>query len=133
LPFEVAEREFARIEALHLLEAGEAERYAVEMVGVARLYLARVLPLAARSATTQELATALRRTSLVPVQRLVDILGATDLIKFAQERSTADRAREIGAEARLIVRETHAAIATEAAAAAKTKVSSAAEAKAKAA
>ena len=106
-------------QAQRLIESGETERYAVEMVGVLRLYLASVVPDAAQSATTHELAGTLRRTTVVPVQRLIDLLDATDLIKFARERSTADRAREIGAGARRIVTETHAAL--EAAAAAEAK------------
>ena len=118
-PLQLAERDFARIESQRLIESGETERYAVEMVGVLRLYLASVVPDAAQSATTHELAGTLRRTTVVPVQRLIDLLDATDLIKFARERSTADRAREIGAGARRIVTETHAAL--EAAAAAEAK------------
>ena len=109
-PFELAERDFARIESQRLIESGESERYAVEMVDVLRLYLASVVPVAAQSATTHELAVSLRQTTVAPVQRLIALLDATDLIKFARERSTAERAREIGAEARRIVAETNAAV-----------------------
>lgn len=118
-PYELAEREFSRVESEHLIESGEPERYAVEMTGVMRVYLASVVPLAMRSATTHELATSLRRATTIPVQRLIDVLDATDLIKFARERSTADRAREIGAEARTIVSETNAALTAETVATAK--------------
>lgn len=118
-PLQLAERDFSRIESQRLIESGETERYAVEMVGVLRVYLAAVVPIAAQSATTHELAVTLRRAPVVPMQRLIDVLDTTDLIKFARERSTAERAREIGAEARRLVTETSAALDAEVAAAAK--------------
>ena len=116
---QVAEREFTRIESERLVEAGQSERYAVEMVEVVRVYLARVLPSAARSTTTYEIATALSRTTVVPAAALLNILRATDLVKFARERITAQSALDIGIAARRIVAETAAAIAAEAATAAK--------------
>jgi len=109
-PWQIAERDFGRIESQRLIESGETERYAVEMVGVLRTYLAATVPAAAQSATTHELANSLQSSPVVPTQRLLDVLDATDLIKFARERSTAERARDIGAEARLIVADTHTAI-----------------------
>jgi hypothetical protein len=89
------------------------------MVGVLRAYLASVLPEAVRSATTRELEAALARISAVPLQRLVGLLDATDLIKFARDRATAERALAAGAEARRIVAGTNAALAAAAAAGAK--------------
>ena len=117
-PLELAERDFARIESQRLIESGETERYAVEMVAVLRAYLASVVPAATRSATTRELADALRHVTVVPVQRLIGLLDATDLIKFARERATAPHAADIGAEARRIVTETSTAMDAAAAAAA---------------
>lgn len=116
---QIAEREFTRIESERLVEAGQPERYAVEMVEVVRVYLARVLPSAARSTTTYEIAAALTRTTVVPVAALLSILRVTDLVKFARERITAQTALGIGAEARRIVAETASAIDAETAAAAK--------------
>lgn len=115
---QLAQREFARIDAERLVESGQTERYAVEMVHVARTYLASAVPLLARSATTRELAVALHTPTAVPGDRLISILDETDLVKFAQERSTAERAVAIGAEARRIVNETAAALAAASAAAA---------------
>jgi hypothetical protein len=117
-PFQIAERDFARIESQRLIDSGETERYAVEMVGVLRAYRASVLPEAVRSATTRELEAALARISTVPLQRLVSLLDATDLIKFARDRATAERALAAGAEARRIVAGTNAALAAAAAVAA---------------
>jgi hypothetical protein len=104
-PLQLAERDFAGIESQRLLESGESERYAVEMVAVVRVYIASVVPAAAQSATTHELAAALLREQVIPLQRLVDVLDTTDLIKFARKRSTVERAREVGVEARRIVTE----------------------------
>lgn len=109
-PLERAEREFDRIESERLIEAGESERYVVAMVAVLRIYIATVVESAAQSATTRELATALGPHTVVPVQRLIGILDTTDLIKFARRRSTPERAREIGLEARRIVAEVAAAL-----------------------
>jgi hypothetical protein len=109
-PVQIAERDFSRVESRRLIESGEIEQFAVEMIAIVRRYLASVVPDAAQSATTQELAFALRNSRFVPVHRLIDALDATDLMKFARARSTADRAREIGAEARRMVSETHAAL-----------------------
>ena len=120
-PYAYAEREFARVEALGLVEAGERGRFVALMVEVMRDYLARRLPGAAPSLTSSELVTVLRGTRGVPVDRLTTVLGEADLIKFARRQVTADRARELAREARAIVRavdEAQAAAAAEAAAAA---------------
>ena len=109
-PLQIAERDFGRVESRRLIESGETEQFAVEMIAVVRRYLASVVPEAAQSATTRELAVALRNSRIVPVQRLIDALDAADLLKFARGRSTPERAREIGAEARRIVSEIHAAL-----------------------
>lgn len=114
---QLAQREFARIDAERLVESGDTERYAVEMVRVARTYLAAVVPLLARSATTRELAAALHRTSAVPGDRLISILDETDLLKFARRRASVERAVAIGTEARRIVNETAATLAAASAAA----------------
>ena len=120
-PRQIAERDFARIDSQRLIESGESERYAVEMVQVLRRYLAATVPAAAQSATTHELADSLQRSAVVPTQSLIDVLDATDLIKFARERSTAERAREIGVAARRIVVDTDTAVEAANAAAEKAK------------
>jgi hypothetical protein len=120
-PLQLAQREFARVESQRLVESGEYDRFAVEMVAVMRAYLAAVVPLASRSATTHELAVALRHATVVPVQRMIALLDAADLIKFARERPTAERAIEIGAEARRIVAETDSAVEAAKVAAAESK------------
>jgi hypothetical protein len=123
-PLEIAERDFARIESQRLIESGESERYAIEMAAVMRGYLARVVPAAAQSATTHELALSLRHTTVVPLPQVLDVLDATDLIKFARERSSAERAREIVTASRGVVAQTAAAVAAAATAAATTAAAS---------
>ena len=108
-PFERAEREFARIEALGLIEAGERGRYVALMVEVLRDYLAARYPQAPLSLTSTELLAALRDTRAVPNERLMRVLNEADLIKFARRPVTPERARELGREVRAVVAHEHAA------------------------
>jgi hypothetical protein len=110
-PFTFAEREFERVEALGLVEAGERGRYVALVVEVLREYLARRSPDAAASLTSTELLHALRRDGRVPSARLAPILAEADLVKFARRPVNADRAKAIGAEARAIVRDVQRAFA----------------------
>jgi hypothetical protein len=110
-PFAYAETEFARIESLRLVEAGERGRYVALMVEVVRDYLALRYTSARLSHTTTELLTALRGDRAVPHERLTRVLTEADLIKFARRPVTADRARELGREARAIVAQEHASAA----------------------
>jgi hypothetical protein len=93
------------VEALGLVDAGERGRFVALMVEVLRHYVARRLPDADVSLTSTELLAALRGSTTVPVARLAPVLAETDLIKFARRPVAADRARELGREARAIVRE----------------------------
>lgn len=103
-PFEAAEREFARIEALRLLETGEPERYAAMMTDVLRTYLAARVEGVQRSQTTAELIRAAE-----PIQSLAagleNLLAQADLVKFARQRVAAPDAQAMGAHARSIVRQ----------------------------
>jgi hypothetical protein len=108
-PFEQAEREFARIEALGLVDAGERGRYIALMVEVLRDYLAARYPAAPLSLTSIELLEALRGQRAVPNESLMRVLNEADLVKFARRPVSADRARELGREARAIVAQEHAA------------------------
>lgn len=103
-PFETAEREFARIEAMGLLESGEHERYLVLMTDVMRNYLAARVEGVHRSHTTQQLVAA-----AAPIHAyasgLAQILYRADLVKFARENIASDDARALGQQARAIVRQ----------------------------
>ena len=107
-PFAQAEREFARVERLGLVEAGERGRYVALMVEVLRDYLAARYDVAPLSLTSTELLAALRGRPALPFDKLNRLLGEADLIKFAQRPVTADRARELGRDARAIVAQDNA-------------------------
>lgn len=114
-PLAVAEREFARVEALRLIEAGENGRHVALMVDVLRDYLAARYPAAPLALTTGELTRALHREPTVPLERLSRLLDDADLIKFARRPATREHATELGREARLIVRTIDAATLKQAA------------------
>jgi hypothetical protein len=102
-PFETAEREFERIEAMRLPETGEPERHVALMTDVMRDYLAARVEGVQRSQTTSELLTA-----AVPVRPhasgLEHLLTSADLVKFARQRVSPADAQAIGEHARTIVR-----------------------------
>lgn len=98
-----AKRDFARIDELALIDAGERGRYVALNVDVLREYLAARIPEAALSLTSTELLAVLQADAPVPLPRLVPVLTAADLIKYADRPVTANKAREIAAEARGIV------------------------------
>ena len=103
-PFETAEREFARIEALKLIESGEPERYVAMMTDVLRHYLAARVEGIQRSQTTPELISA-----AAPIHPyaggLANLLSQADLVKFARQRLAPAEAQALGGQARAIVRQ----------------------------
>ena len=108
--FANAKRDFARIEALTLIDAGERGRFVALHVDVLREYLAARIPDATLSLTSTELLAALRADAPVPLARLVPVLAAADLIKYADRPVTEARARELAAETRGIVDSTEEAV-----------------------
>lgn len=108
-PFERAQREFARVAALALVEAGERGRYVTLMVEVLRDYLASRFPLAQLSLTTDELLAEVRKAATVPAERLAHLLHEADLVKFARRTLSTDQALALGEEAREIVSHEHVA------------------------
>ena len=108
-PYETAQHEFARVEALGLVDAGERGRYAALIVDVVRDYLAARVGGAPLSLTSRELLVAIRDRRSVPAGRLAPLLAEVDEVKFARRAVTLDRAREIGREARAIVADTERA------------------------
>jgi hypothetical protein len=117
-PFKVAEEEFARVEALGLLEAGERGRFVALMVEVLRHYQSARVDGAWPSLTSTELVALVKRTRHVPVDRLAAVLAESDMIKFARRTVTTERARELAHEVRTIVRDVDASVKREAAEAA---------------
>jgi len=108
-PYERAVAEFARVEKLGLLDAGERGRYVALTVEVLRDYLAARYAEASLSHTSNELLRALHGQRFIAHERLTRVLGEADLIKFARRPVSSDRARELGREARAIVEHEHVA------------------------
>jgi Domain of unknown function (DUF4381) len=108
-PYKYAEDEFARIEALGLVEAGERGRFVALMAEVLRDYMAYRYTAAPLSLTSTELLEALHGQRAVPQERLRRVLDEVDLVKFARRPLSADRARDLGREARAIVAHEHSA------------------------
>jgi hypothetical protein len=102
-PFTAAQREFARIEAMQLIKAGESERHAALMSDVMRDYLAARVPEIERSHTSSELLAAGPRVHAA-AKGLGELLWRTDLVKFAGARLAPDEAERLGVSARGIVK-----------------------------
>ena len=107
-PFADAQAAFARIERLRLVEAGEPGRHAALMTDVVRRYLAARYEAATLAHTSGELLATVRAVPTVPFDRLRALLDAVDPVKFAAAPLATQRARELGEEAKAIVREEHA-------------------------
>jgi hypothetical protein len=101
-PYDEAQQEFARIEAMRLVDAGEGEQHATLMSDVMREYLARRIPEIERSHTSSELVAASGRIHSA-ASGLGELLWRTDLIKFARIGLAPDEATSLGATARSIV------------------------------
>ena len=108
-PYADAEAAFARIERLRLPDAGEPGRHAALMADVVRRYLAQRHSVASLANTSGELLLAVRGLESVPFDRLQRLLAEIDPVKFAAAPMPASRAREVGDDARSIVREEHEA------------------------
>lgn len=102
-PWMLAHKEFDRIEALQLVTAGERGQYVALMADVLRGYLAQMAGAARISLTTTELAQALRAEPGVPALRVTRLLHDVDLVKFAGQTISAERAVELGQESRELV------------------------------
>lgn len=107
-PFGDAEAAFARVERLRLVEAGEPGRHAALMTDVVRRYLAARHEVATLAHTSGELLATVRGVPTVPVERLHRLFDEVDPVKFAAAPLATQRARELGEEAKAIVREEHA-------------------------
>ena len=107
-PFADADAAFARVERLRLVEAGEPGRHAALMTDVVRRYLAARHEVATLAHTSGELLATVRGVPTVPVERLHRLFDEVDPVKFAAAPLATQRARELGEEAKSIVREEHA-------------------------
>lgn len=110
-PYTIAAREFARIEELGLLAAGERGRYVTLMTEVLRDYLAAVVEGASVAQTSTELAATLRRRGIGSYARCASLLSEVDLVKFARRPVSAERAAVLGREARTLAQAVHETLA----------------------
>jgi hypothetical protein len=111
-PYEAAQREFARIERMNLVQSGEGELHAALMSDVMREYLAERVPEIERSHTSSELLAASARIQSA-VTGLGELLWRTDLIKFARIGVTPEEAEKLGASARAVVENVEEHVAAE--------------------
>lgn len=102
-PWTRAHREFDRIDALQLVSAGERGQYVALMADVLRTYLSETVGVARISLTTTELAQALRAEPRVPAARTTQLLHDIDLVKFAGQPISSERATDLGHESRELV------------------------------
>jgi hypothetical protein len=108
-PYVRAQKEFTRLEAMGLVDAGERTRFVALAVEVLRDYLVARHPAASLALTSRELAMALRQQPTVPLEQLMRVLHEADLAKFAKWTLTEDRARNLARDARQIVEQEHVA------------------------
>ena len=101
-PYERAQREFASIDQLRLLEDGRPAEYFARMVDVARKYLAARVPGVRRSDTTSELLLSMQPRDGVEAE-LPRLLDVADFVKFARADMSRDEAGEGGRVIRAIV------------------------------
>ena len=108
-PYVRAQKEFARLEAMGLVDAGERTRFVALVVEVLRDYMAARYPDASLALTSREVVTVLRRHPHVPAEQLSRVLHEADLAKFAAFALSEERARGLAREARSLVEREHAA------------------------
>jgi hypothetical protein len=106
-PYVRANREFNRIEALGLVDAGERTRFVALVVEVLRDYLAARYPDATLALTSRELVAVMRRHPTVPLEQLSRVLHEADLAKFAGWTFVDHQARDLAKAARGIVEHEH--------------------------
>ena len=100
-----AEDEFKRIEALHLVEKGKPEEYAIRMTDVLRKTLVHQFPSILASATTREMVAGLQREPTIPAKRTLALFERVDVLKFAGLDAETTEAQAVGAEDQVILRE----------------------------
>ena len=120
-PYVRAQKEFTRLEAMGLIDAGERTRFVALVVEVLRDYLAARYPEASLALTSREAVAVMRRHPHVSSEQLSRVLHEADLAKFAAFALSEDRARMLARDARTIVEREHQAALAARAAAAETK------------
>lgn len=109
-PYLRARKEFSRLDAMGLVDAGERTRFVALVVEVLRDYMAARYPDAALSLTSRELVAIVRRHPHVPGEQLSRVLHEADLAKFAAFALSEERARGLARDAKSIVEHEHQAM-----------------------
>ena len=109
-PYVRARKEFSRLEAMGLVDAGERTRFVALVVEVLRDYMAARYPDAALSLTSRELVAIVRRHPHVPGELMSRVLHEADLAKFAAFALSEERARGLARDAKSIVEQEHQAM-----------------------
>jgi len=113
-PYVRAQREFARVEGMALIQNDAPRRHLTEMVDVMREYLAARVPGVRRSHTSAELLGSMQRGE-GPEALLPDLLDRADFIKFAKGNTGGPEATAAGKTAREIVDQVEARLNPESA------------------
>lgn len=108
-PYLRAQKEFNRLEAMGLVDAGERTRFVALAVEVLRDYLVARYPDASLALTSRELVAVMRKHPTVPFEQLARVLHEADLAKFAGWTHTEQHARDLGKAARALVEHEHRA------------------------
>ena len=104
-PLQIADAEFARVEAMHLVEAGERARHAALMLDVLRNFLVARFPRISFSQTTAEMLAVADELTEEQRERVAALFANVDRAKFAREQLSAAAAIRIGKDAREIAGE----------------------------
>lgn len=110
-PYIRAQKEFNRLEAMGLVDAGERTRFVALAIEVLRDYVAARYADASLALTSRELVVGMRRHPAMPLEQLSKVLHEADLAKFAGWSLSEDRARNLAREARKLVEHEHRATA----------------------
>jgi hypothetical protein len=107
--YAMAQRDFAQLDRLSLIEVGEGGRHVALAVEILRAYLQARVPRAALSRSTAELLTAIDDDPRVPVPRLRALLDECDAIKFARRDVSPAQALSLAGDARAILEQSERA------------------------
>jgi len=120
--FADAQADFAGVDALALVDAGESGRAVLAYADVMRAYLTRRFPMATDGLITPEYVRALAESSLpIRPEEVADVLEAADAVKFAGAVVDAERVARVARSARDVVRDVQVAYEARRAAADKVK------------
>ncbi|MDQ8154142.1 MAG: hypothetical protein P3B98_05715 [Gemmatimonadota bacterium] len=121
-PFAEAQRAFAAVDDLALVDAGEPGRAVLAYAEVMREYLTKRFPLATDGLTTAEYVEALSKQALpIMPEEVAHVLRAADAVKFANAGVDAEGVRNAARAARAVVADVQAAYEARLAAADKGK------------